>query len=236
MLEVTDLKVTFGGLVALGGISFTVEKGEAVGIIGPNGAGKTTTFRAISGTVPVDHGAVTFLSSDLLAMKPHQRALAGIAHVPEGRRVFPLMTVNENLIMGARQERGAKKEVATQLDTIYSIFPALADRRAQMAGNLSGGEQQMLALGRGLMSNPALIMLDEPSMGLGPAVADAIFEKIREVVQGTDAGLLIVEQRAQEALELTNRAYVLENGAVALSGPSDEIRKHPLVRRAYLGL
>ena len=231
MLKVDDLGVKYGGLTALEGVSIEVNGGEIVSVIGPNGAGKTTLFKAISGTVPTTTGSVTYEDEDLLARRPSRRAHLGIAHVPEGRRVFKNMSVTDNLDAGCLQKNSHEL-----MDEIFSMFPALADRRTQMAGNLSGGEQQMLAIGRGLMSRPRLLMLDEPSMGLAPTIADGIFERIEVISKTGDQTVLLVEQRAAEALELATRAYVLETGRIVLEGPGSEIRNDDTVRRAYLGM
>ena len=232
MLSVDGVVVEYGGLTALAGVSLHVDDGEIVSVIGPNGAGKTTLFKAISGTVPVASGTVTYDGVDILAHRPAQRAHLGLAHVPEGRRVFSRMSVRENLEMGAL--KGHKTHDV--LEEVYDLFPVLAQRQQQAAGNLSGGEQQMLALGRGLMSRPRLLMLDEPSMGLAPAIADEIFERIAQIRQLRPLTVLLVEQRAAEALELASRTYVLETGRIVLTGASVELRDDGSVRKAYLGM
>jgi branched-chain amino acid transport system ATP-binding protein len=232
MLRVEGLTVHYGGLCALDGVSLDVAAGELVSIIGPNGAGKTTLFKSLSGTVATTSGSVTYDGQPLLDVPPPHRARRGIAHVPEGRRVFGTMTVLENLEMGA----AFRKDVRAQLDEVLELFPRLAERRSQLAGTLSGGEQQMLALGRGLMSSPRLLLLDEPSMGLAPAVSDSIFERIQLIHATRDVAVLLVEQRATEALEVAARAYVLETGRIVLSGGAHQLRDDDRVRRAYLGM
>ena len=235
MLEIGDLSVSYGGLVALGGVSLTVDEGQFVAIVGPNGAGKTTLFKAISGTVMPVSGRISFEGQDLLAVPPAERAHLGIAHVPEGRQVFASMTVLENLEMGAYSSRG-RTEWYRNVDRIFSLFPVLAERRNQLAGTLSGGEQQMLAIGRGIASEPRLLLLDEPSMGLAPAVADLIFDRIAELHRDSGVTLLLVEQRVAEALESCDYGYVLETGRVVLQGPHRTLVADDRVRRAYLGM
>jgi branched-chain amino acid transport system ATP-binding protein len=235
MLEIRDLSVSFGGLAALRGVSLTVEEGQFVAIVGPNGAGKTTLFKAISGTVEPASGSIAFEGRDLLAIPPAERAHLGIAHVPEGRQVFASMTVLENLEMGAYAVRG-RSDWARNLDRIYTLFPVLAERRRQLAGTLSGGEQQMLAIGRGIASTPRLLLLDEPSMGLAPTIADLIFDRIAALHQEDRVTLLLVEQRVAEALESCDYGYVLETGRVALEGPHRALIADDRVRRAYLGM
>lgn len=230
MLQVDEVSVHYGGLAALSGVSLRVDEGEIVSVIGPNGAGKTTLFKAISGIVPTESGKVTYEGADLLSTKPPRRAHLGIAHVPEGRRVFANMTVADNL------ETGRLSKERNLLGDVLDLFPRLADRRLQIAGTLSGGEQQMLALGRGLMSNPRLLLLDEPSMGLAPAIADDIFERIQEVSTSRSLTVLLVEQRAAEAMDLSSRTYVLNAGRVVLEGPSETVRNADSVREAYLGM
>lgn len=231
MLRVESISVAYGGLAALSDVSLTVDEGEIVSVVGPNGAGKTTLFKTISGVVPAEGGAITYDGADLLATKPARRAHLGIAHVPEGRRVFANMTVGDNLETG-RLPGGGDELLREVLD----LFPVLADRRSQLAGTLSGGEQQMLALGRGLMSNPRLLLLDEPSMGLAPAIADDIFAKIEEISSSRSLTVLLVEQRAAEAMELSSRTYVLNAGRIVLEGDSVDVRNADSVREAYLGM
>jgi branched-chain amino acid transport system ATP-binding protein len=234
MLEIENLYVSYGGLAALSDVSLTVGRGDFVSIVGPNGAGKTTLFKTISGVVPPSSGKIRFNGIDLLGVVPFRRPHLGIAHVPEGRQVFPNLTVAENLEMGALTDVG-RREWKTNSDYIYSLFPILKDRLRQLAGTLSGGQQQMLAIGRALASSPSLIMLDEPSMGLAPAVADAIFERIVDMHQKRGLTVLLVEQRAVEALQNCNRGYVLETGRVVLEGTQQTLLANDRVRQAYLG-
>lgn len=235
MLEIEDLHVSYGGITALDGISLKVREGEFVSIVGPNGAGKTTLFKTISGTVPQQSGTIGFDGQDLLAIPAHQRPHLGIAHVPEGRQVFAQLTVRENLEMGAYTKSG-QRDWNANYDLIINLFPILAERADQQAGTLSGGQQQMLAIGRGLASSPRLLMLDEPSMGLAPAVADAIFEAVVEVKRKRGLTVLLVEQRAVEALESCDRGYVIETGRVVLEGMQAELLSDDRVRQAYLGM
>jgi len=235
MLQIDGLSVSYGGLAALRGVSLTVAEGQFVAIVGPNGAGKTTLFKAISGTVEPAAGKIAFEGRDLLAVPPAERAHLGIAHVPEGRQVFPTLTVFENLEMGAYAAHG-RADWARNLDRIFTLFPVLAERRRQMAGTLSGGEQQMLAIGRGIASAPRLLLLDEPSMGLAPTIADLIFERIAALHQEDRVTLLLVEQRVAEALESCDYGYVLETGSVVLEGPHSALIADDRVRRAYLGM
>ena len=235
MLELEDVRVSFGGLRALDGATLQVAPREFVAIVGPNGAGKTTLFRAVSGVVPLAAGRIRYDGKDLAAVMPSQRPALGIAHVPEGRQVFARMTVLENLEMGA-QSRAARAAFPRTLEQIYALFPRLAERRSQYAGTLSGGEQQMVAIGRGLASLPRLLMLDEPSMGLAPAVADQIFETVERIHRESDLAILLVEQRVAEALEACDRGYVLESGRIVMSGRHDELLRNPDMKKAYLGL
>ena len=235
MLTLENIRAGYGGLTALGGVSIGITEGDFVSIVGPNGAGKTTLFKCISGIVTPTAGSITFAGRDMLRVRPCDRPHLGIAHVPEGRQVFPNLSVLENLEMGAITEAG-QKQWAQNLDYVLTLFPVLADRREQLAGTLSGGEQQMLAIGRGLASAPRLLMLDEPSMGLAPTVADQIFESIASVRMEQKVTILLVEQRAVEALEYCDRGYVLETGRVVLSGTHDELLMDDRVRKAYLGM
>ena len=235
MLDVKNLSVAYGGLRALTDVTLSVAEGRFVTLVGPNGAGKSTLFKTICGVVAPVSGSVTFAGENLLSRPPSDRAHLGIAHVPEGRQVFASMTVMENLDMGAYTTNGRARR-AELLPMILELFPVLAERRHQLAGTLSGGEQQMLAIGRGLASAPDLLMLDEPSMGLAPAVADAIFERIREVHRSRGLTILLVEQRVVEAIELCDHGYVLETGRVALRGPYDALLSDARVKRAYLGI
>ena len=235
MLAIRSLSVNYGGLHALTDVSLDVGRGQLVAIVGPNGAGKSTLFKAISGTVTPSTGEISYDGRNLLAVPPAERAHLGIAHVPEGRQVFASMTVMENLDMGAYTTNGRARRTEL-LPMILDLFPVLGERRHQLAGTLSGGEQQMLAIGRGLASAPNLLMLDEPSMGLAPAVADTIFERIREVHRARELTILLVEQRVVEAIELCDHGYVLETGRVALRGPYDALLSDARVKRAYLGI
>jgi branched-chain amino acid transport system ATP-binding protein len=235
VLQVDSLSVAYGGLHALTDVSLQVGEGQFVAIVGPNGAGKTTLFKAISGTVTPHAGRISYMGRDLLAVPPAERAHLGIAHVPEGRQVFASMTVLENLEMGAYLPAG-RAAWRSSLERIFALFPVLADRREQLAGTLSGGEQQMLAIGRGLASKPKLLLLDEPSMGLAPAVADMIFERIEEIHREDAVTTLLVEQRVVEALETCDLGYVLETGRVVLQGSRDTLLADDGVRKAYLGM
>lgn len=234
MLKLSGVGAAYGSVQAIRDVSMEVGEGEAVGLLGANGAGKSTTLRAISGLVRLTSGMVSLDGVDIGTLPAHRIAALGIAHVPEGRQVFPEMTVRENLEIGAMIP-AAKAERARTMDHVFAIFPKLAQRHRQLAGTMSGGEQQMLAVGRGLMLKPRLLMLDEPSLGLAPVVVDATFEKIAEIgAMGT--AILLVEQNAVRALELVSRAYVLESGRVILQGPSRELADNKQVQAAYLGL
>ena len=234
MLELEDVRVSFGGLRALDGATLHVAAREFVAIVGPNGAGKTTLFRAVSGVVALESGRIRYDGHDLAGVAPSDRPALGIAHVPEGRQVFSRMTVLENLEMGAQSSQ-ARREWPRTLELIHALFPRLAERRRQLAGTLSGGEQQMVAIGRGLASMPRLLMLDEPSMGLAPAVADQIFECVERIHRERDIAVLLVEQRVAEALESCDRGYVLESGRIVMSGRHEELLRDPNVKKAYLG-
>jgi branched-chain amino acid transport system ATP-binding protein len=234
VLELSAVSASYGSVPAIGDVSITVGEGEAVGLLGANGAGKSTTLRAISGLVRLTSGTITFLGTKLAALPAHKVTELGIAHVPEGRQVFPEMTVQENLEIGSYAPR-AKAERARSLELVYGIFPRLAERRKQLAGTMSGGEQQMLAVGRGLMLKPRLLMLDEPSLGLAPVMTDITFEKIQEIhAMGT--AILLVEQNVSRALSLVQRAYVLESGKVIMHGTSAELANNKQVQSAYLGI
>src|SRR5229473_4412963 len=234
MLTLSAVSARYGSVPAISDISISVGEGEAVGLLGANGAGKSTTLRAISGLIRTASGSITFLGTDLAARPPHKIAELGIAHVPEGRQVFPELTVKENLEVGAYIP-SAKAERNRTLELVFGIFPALAERRNQLAGTMSGGEQQMLAIGRGLMLKPRLLMLDEPSLGLAPVVTDATFDKIQEIhAMGT--AILLVEQNVSRALALVQRAYVLESGKVIMHGTSAELANNKQVQAAYLGI
>jgi branched-chain amino acid transport system ATP-binding protein len=232
MLEVKGLNVSYGDLRALWDVTFHVRRGELVAIIGPNGAGKTTTLRAILGLVRVTAGDIVFNDRRLNSAPSHERVRQGIALVPEGRRIFPLMSALENLELAAHTT-GGQKQMASRLAEVFALFPVLADRRAQLAGTMSGGEQQMLALGRALMAAPKLLMLDEPSLGLAPIVVDRLYQTIRELrAQGLT--ILLVEQYVYGALELSDRAYVLETGRITREGGGQELLHDDYVRRTYL--
>ena len=235
MLELDDVHVSYGGLKALDGVSVKVADGAFVSIIGPNGAGKTTLFKAISGAVKPVAGRILFDGQDLATVAPSDRPHLGIAHVPEGRQVFPNLTVLENLEMGAWTAAG-RRDWTANLDYILTLFPVLSQRSRQLAGTLSGGEQQMVAIGRGLASSPRLLMLDEPSMGLAPTIVDTIFERIVEIRRDKKLTVLLVEQRAVEALQSCDRGYVLETGRVVLEGAHDALLSNDRVRKAYLGV
>ena len=234
MLTLSGVSAAYGSVPAVSDVSMMVGEGEAVGLLGANGAGKSTTLRAISGLVRPTSGTITFLARNIAALPPYKVTELGIAHVPEGRQVFPEMTVKENLEIGAYIP-SAKAERSRTLELVFNIFPVLAERRKQLAGTMSGGEQQMLAVGRGLMLKPRLLMLDEPSLGLAPVVTDATFQKIQEIhAMGT--AILLVEQNVSRALALVQRAYVLESGKVILHGTSAELSNNKQVQAAYLGL
>ena len=233
MLEVNNLEVYYGVICALKGISFEVNQGEIVTLIGANGAGKTTTMQSVVGLIPSRAGTVKFEGKDITKTPCHQIVRLGMTQVPEGRRIFQELTVYENLLMGAysiKDQSGFKKD----LEAIYTCFPRLAERSNQIAGTLSGGEQQMLAMGRAIMSHPKLLMLDEPSMGLSPLLVDQVFEIIKDINRdGTT--ILLVEQNAGKSLAISDRAYVLENGKIVLSGTGEELAASEMVRKAYLG-
>jgi branched-chain amino acid transport system ATP-binding protein len=233
LLEVENLKVSYGGIQALKGITLSIAAGELVTLIGSNGAGKTTTLKALAGLLHPTSGKLHYQDKSLLHVPAHQRVANGISLVPEGRGIFARLTVEENLLMGA-YVRSDKAETAADLERQYELFPRLAERRTQLAGTLSGGEQQMVAMARALMSHPTLLMLDEPSMGLAPLMVEKIFETIRNIAaQGVT--ILLVEQNAKLALEAAQRGYVLESGAITLSGAASELLGSDAVQRAYLG-
>ncbi|MBV8152420.1 MAG: ABC transporter ATP-binding protein [Candidatus Eremiobacteraeota bacterium] len=234
MLTLTGVTAGYGSITAIDGVTLSVGEHEAVGLVGANGAGKSTTLRTISGLVRLRSGRIDFLGTNLASLPAYKITELGIAHVPEGRQVFPELSVQENLEMGAYIP-SAKAARAESLALVYSIFPVLATRRGQLAGTMSGGEQQMLAVGRGLMLKPRLLMLDEPSLGLSPVMTDATFEKIAEIhAMGT--AILLVEQNVSRALSLVERAYVLETGRVVMHGPSSELLNSKQVQSAYLGI
>jgi branched-chain amino acid transport system ATP-binding protein len=234
VLALSAVSAGYASIPAISNVSITVGEGEAVGLLGANGAGKSTTLRTISGLVRPTCGTITFLGRNITSLPAYKITELGIAHVPEGRQVFPELTVKENLEIGAYIS-SAKAARACTLDLVFNIFPVLAERRRQLAGTLSGGEQQMLAVGRGLMLQPRLLMLDEPSLGLAPVVTDATFQKIQEIhAMGT--AILLVEQNVSRALTLVQRAYVLESGKVTMQGASAELANNRQVQTAYLGL
>ena len=232
MLEVKDLQVYYGVIQALKGISFEVEQGDVVALIGANGAGKTTTLHTITGLLPSKAGNITFEGTDITHVPGYKLVSMGIAHVPEGRRVFASLTVLQNLKMGA-YTRNDKKEIEDTIEMIYKRFPRLKERKNQLAGTLSGGEQQMLAMGRALMSHPRLIVLDEPSMCLSPLYVNEIFDIIQEINKD-GVTVLLVEQNAKKALSISNKAYVLETGNIVLSGDAKELMNNERVKKAYL--
>ena len=234
MLRLDNVSASYGSVPAITNVSIEIGEGEAVGLLGANGAGKSTTLRAISGLVELSTGSVTFAGTDLKSLPAYRIPELGIAHVPEGRQVFPEMTVQENLEIGAFVPK-AKAVRAETMQLVYGIFPRLADRRKQLAGTMSGGEQQMLAVGRGLMLKPRLLMLDEPSLGLAPVMTDVTFEKIGEIHKMGTA-ILLVEQNVSRALSLVKRAYVLEGGSVIMHGNSNELANNKQVQAAYLGI
>ena len=236
LLEIRDISVGYGRIEALHGISLSVEDGELVTLIGANGAGKTTTMRAISGIRPLTAGSIIFDGQDITRMKAHLRVVAGIVQAPEGRGVFPGMTVQENLDMGHYARKFESKAAYQEtLDQVFERFPRLGERRSQVGGTLSGGEQQMVAIGRALMARPRLMLLDEPSMGLAPMVIQQIFKIITEINE-TGTTILLVEQNAQQALSRSSRAYILETGEVVKTGPGPELLADPAIKEAYLGV
>jgi branched-chain amino acid transport system ATP-binding protein len=233
MLKVTGLKVAYGGIQAVKGASFEVNQGELVSLIGANGAGKTTTLKAVTGIQPIAAGDVQYLGKSIKGQGAWDLARQGLVMVPEGRGTFTRMTITENLQMGA-YVRNDKAEIAADIDKVFAIFPRLKERALQLAGTMSGGEQQMLAMGRALMARPKVLLLDEPSMGLSPIMVDKIFEVVDTIhKQGTT--ILLVEQNASRALALANRGYVMDSGEVTMSGPAQALLDDPKVRAAYLG-
>jgi branched-chain amino acid transport system ATP-binding protein len=234
MLEVSELSVSYGAISALGGISITVPPGAIVTLIGGNGAGKTTALRTISGLLRAKSGRVSFLGEDITRLPAHEIVARGLGHVPEGRMIFSNLSVDENLSMGAYLIRD-RASIARNREYVFGIFPRLRERLRQTAGTLSGGEQQMLAIGRALMGEPKYLMLDEPSLGIAPRLITTIFEKIIEINRDRGIAILLVEQNANLALEISSHAYVLETGHVTMSGASAELRKNPQLKAAYLG-
>ena len=233
MLEVKNLKVHYGVIQAIKGISFEVNEGEVIALIGANGAGKTTTLQTITGMLKPSEGEILFEGQDIVKVPGHKIVSMGMAHVPEGRRVFAELSVYENLKLGA-YTRKDKNEIAESLAKVYKSFPRLEERKNQLAGTLSGGEQQMLAMGRALMSKPKIILMDEPSMGLSPIFVEEIFHIIREI-SASGTTVLLVEQNAKKALAIANRAYVLETGNIVLSGDAKEKMNNDSIKKAYLG-
>ena len=233
LLKVTGLKVGYGGIQAVKGVDFEVREGELVSLIGSNGAGKTTTMKAITGSLPLAGGDIEYLGKSIKGQGPWDLVRQGLAMVPEGRGVFTRMSITENLLMGA-YIRSDKAAIAQDIERVFTIFPRLRERKDQLAGTMSGGEQQMLAMGRALMCRPKVLLLDEPSMGLSPIMVDKIFEVVQEVyAQGVT--VLLVEQNASRALALANRGYVMESGLISLSGSGKDLLADPKVRAAYLG-
>jgi len=233
LLKVKGLQVAYGGIQAVKGVDFEVHEGELVSLIGSNGAGKTTTMKAITGTLPIHGGDIEYLGKSIVGQGPWDLVKQGLAMVPEGRGVFTRMTITENLLMGAyiRTDTAA---IQDDIEKVFQTFPRLRERKDQLAGTMSGGEQQMLAMGRALMSRPKVLLLDEPSMGLSPIMVDKIFEVVRDVfAQGVT--VLLVEQNASRALSIANRGYVMESGLISMTGPGKELLNDPKVRAAYLG-
>ena len=234
MLEVSGIKVRYGSITALQDVSFRVNEGEIVTLIGANGAGKTTALHTISGLLPLSGGTISFMGQKLDGRRPEDIVRMGIAHSPEGRRVFSGMSVQENLEIGATPWRGRRDSIDDDLERVYALFPRLAERRAQLAWSMSGGEQQMLAVGRALMGRPKLLLLDEPSLGLAPIIVEQLFDKIVSINK-LGVTILLVEQNAAMALSVATRGYLLENGRVVLEDVTERLTEHPLVKEAYLG-
>ena len=232
LLEVSDLHAHYGAIEALKGISLTVDEGEVVTLIGSNGAGKTTTLRCISGLTPASAGTVTFAGEDITGMPADEIVTRGVALAPEGRHCFPRMTVRENLDLGAYRRRGP--DVAADLERVFTLFPRLKERERQKAGTLSGGEQQMLAIGRAMMASPRLLLLDEPSLAIAPVLTDRIYQTIEEI-HSLGVAILLVEQNANRALDAAGRGYVLETGRVVLADDTSSLQRDPKVQEAYLG-
>jgi branched-chain amino acid transport system ATP-binding protein len=234
MLEVKNLTVNYGAITALHGISLTVKQGSIVTLIGANGAGKTTTLKAVSGLLKVESGEILYQGRNIANLRPHRIVQLGISHVPEGRMIFANLTVLENLQMGAYLQTD-KESIQREMEYVFRVFPRLKERLKQVAGTLSGGEQQMLAIGRALMSKPKFLMLDEPSLGIAPLLVKTIFEKIVEINRQQAITILLVEQNANLALEISNYGYVLETGRIILEDESPVLRQNPQVKSAYLG-
>ena len=235
MLRVDNLRVSYGHIEVLKGISFNVEMGEIVALIGSNGAGKTTTLSTISGLLRPTSGKIRWKGEDIQSTAVEAIVASGLAHCPEGRRIFPGLTVRENLLTGTASRRFRRHEIEDDLAQVFDLFPRLKERIKQGGWSLSGGEQQMLAIGRALMSRPSLLMLDEPSLGLAPIVIEQVFDKILELNKRTGLGVLLVEQNSAMALEIASRAFVLETGAITLSGSAEALARDPRIREAYLG-
>jgi len=234
LLEISGLSVSYGGIRALDDVSITLEQGEIVTVLGANGAGKSTLLQAVAGLAPIAQGSIAFADESLNKVPAHEIVKRGISLSPEGRRVFPTLTVEENLNLGAYTRQNRKLEVQHSKERVFSLFPILSERKRQLAGTLSGGEQQMLAIGRALMSAPKVLLLDEPSLGLAPIIIKQIFEIITAInAQGTS--ILLVEQNAHKALTVAARGYVLENGRIAAAGLADDLKSDPKIREAYLG-
>ena len=233
MLQVTDLKVNYGVIQAIKGVSFEVNEGEVIALIGANGAGKTTILHTVTGLIAPKSGKIEFEGKDITKMPAHKIVTLGMAHVPEGRRVFADLSVYENLLMGAFTRKD-KDEIAKTLEMVYKRFPRLRERKNQVAGTLSGGEQQMLAMGRALMSHPKILLMDEPSMGLSPLFVNEVFDIIKEV-SASGTTVLLVEQNAKKALSIADRAYVLETGKIVLDAAADVLMNDPSIKKAYLG-
>jgi len=235
LLELKDIRTFYGNIQALKGISISVEEGEIVTLIGANGAGKTTTLMSICGITPIREGAIFLNGKEISKMSPNKIVQMGVSQVPEGRRIFPQLTVSENLDMGAFL-RSDKEGIKRDIEEVFSIFPRLAERRNQLGGTLSGGEQQMLAVSRALMANPHLLLLDEPSLGLAPLVVQNIFEVIQKINKERKTTVLLVEQNANIALKIANKGYVLQNGLIKMSDTAERLLENEEVRKAYLGL
>lgn len=234
LLELENVHTYYGHIHALKGLSLSVEEGEIVTLIGANGAGKTTTLRTISGLLHPHHGSVRLAGEDMSAYKPNEIVAKGVIQVPEGRRVFGRLTVTENLEMGAFT-RTDPREIAQTMERVFALFPRLKERRSQLAGTLSGGEQQMLAMGRAMMAHPKVLLMDEPSMGLAPVLVDSIYDTIQELHR-SGTTILLVEQNARMALQVADRGYVLQTGEIVLSGTATDLRQNEMVRKAYLGI
>lgn len=234
MLRITDLSASYGAINAVTDLSFSIEAGSIATLVGSNGAGKTTTLRTLSGLLRARTGKIEFLGEDITRLRPHEIVSRGLIHVPEGRMIFSNLTVDENLSMGAYLQRDPAR-IAANRDYVFSIFPRLKERHSQSAGTLSGGEQQMLAIGRALMGDPKCLLLDEPSLGIAPRLISTIFEKIVEINRDHGITLLLVEQNARLALQISHHAFVLESGRITLRGPSAQLREDPQLKAAYLG-